>query len=114
MRKAEEGRADAPRLALMSAHFSRRSQLVTLVPCKQPSKGTLYLQTWHRRASAAAGENGVNFGKSWENPDTRPALLSPAYSPLTRSDAQDEAQPQQEQLHPEFSAVPSPARRSLE
>lgn len=58
MRRAEEGRADAPRLALMSAHFSRRSQLVTLEPRKQPNKGILYLQTWHRRAWAAPGKTG--------------------------------------------------------
>lgn len=46
-------------------------------------------------------------------------LSNPIYSPLTDSDAQDEAQPQQEKLHrgagagPDFCPLPGAARRSL-
>lgn len=46
-------------------------------------------------------------------------LSNPIYSPLTDSDAQDEAQPQQEKLHrgagagPDFRPLPGAARRSL-
>lgn len=52
-----------PREVLMMAHFSLRSQVVSLAPRKHPTKGILYLQTLHCRASTAAGrEEGRNSG----------------------------------------------------
>lgn len=80
----------------MTAHFSRRPQVVSLAPRKQPMKGILYRQTLHCRPSTAPGrgdpvtlgsvllqilppprDDGGDPGSRWRPPQGRTVAYRP-------------------------------------